>query len=88
MFNVPSTDSADAHQCGAATTTIANVSVDELANLGSESSDSERRASFEERKLEPGEAKTKLAFLNFSSGTTGKPKVSSFSSSSTSVQCA
>lgn len=28
-----------------------------------------------ERKLEPGEGKTKLAFLSFSSGTTGKPKV-------------
>ncbi|KZV82519.1 acetyl-CoA synthetase-like protein [Exidia glandulosa HHB12029] len=27
-----------------------------------------------ERKLQPGEAKTKLAFLSFSSGTTGKPK--------------
>lgn len=32
-------------------------------------------ASFEERKLSPGEGKTKLAFLSFSSGTTGKPKV-------------
>ena len=30
--------------------------------------------SFKERKLNPGEAKTKLAFLSFSSGTTGKPK--------------
>ncbi|KAG6889888.1 hypothetical protein C0995_013863 [Termitomyces sp. Mi166 len=29
---------------------------------------------FVERKLNPGEAKTKLAFLNFSSGTTGRPK--------------
>ncbi|KAF5374141.1 hypothetical protein D9615_008885 [Tricholomella constricta] len=29
---------------------------------------------FVERKLNPGEAKTKLAFLSFSSGTTGKPK--------------
>jgi 4-coumarate--CoA ligase len=34
-----------------------------------------REASFVERKLRPGEAKTKLALLNFSSGTTGKPKV-------------
>ena len=33
-------------------------------------------ASFTERHLTPGEAKTKLAFLSFSSGTTGKPKVS------------
>jgi 4-coumarate--CoA ligase len=30
---------------------------------------------FVERRLAPGEAKTKVAFLNFSSGTTGKPKV-------------
>lgn len=30
---------------------------------------------FTERKLERGEGKTKLAFLSFSSGTTGKPKV-------------
>ncbi|KAF8073408.1 phenylacetyl-CoA ligase [Lyophyllum atratum] len=29
---------------------------------------------FVERRLNPGEAKTKLAFLSFSSGTTGKPK--------------
>ncbi|GBE89802.1 Acyl-CoA ligase easD [Sparassis crispa] len=29
---------------------------------------------YEERRLRPGEAKTKLAFLSFSSGTTGKPK--------------
>ncbi|EIW81332.1 amp dependent CoA ligase [Coniophora puteana RWD-64-598 SS2] len=29
---------------------------------------------FAERKLKKGEAKTKLAFLNFSSGTTGRPK--------------
>ncbi|KAG6844471.1 hypothetical protein H0H87_006695 [Tephrocybe sp. NHM501043] len=33
---------------------------------------------FDERNLEPGEAKTKLAFLSFSSGTTGKPKVRAF----------
>ncbi|KAG1861788.1 hypothetical protein DFJ58DRAFT_871788 [Suillus subalutaceus] len=31
---------------------------------------------FTERKLAPGEGKTKVAFLNFSSGTTGRPKVS------------
>ena len=30
--------------------------------------------SFTERRLKSGEAKTKLAFLSFSSGTTGKPK--------------
>lgn len=29
---------------------------------------------FVERRLRPGEGKTKLAFLSFSSGTTGKPK--------------
>ena len=31
--------------------------------------------SYTERKLKPGEGKTKIAFLNFSSGTTGLPKV-------------
>ena len=31
---------------------------------------------FVERRLNPGEGKTKVAFLSFSSGTTGKPKVS------------
>ena len=31
--------------------------------------------SYSERKLKPGEGKTKIAFLNFSSGTTGLPKV-------------
>jgi 4-coumarate--CoA ligase len=30
---------------------------------------------FEERRLKKGEARTKLAFLSFSSGTTGSPKV-------------
>lgn len=30
--------------------------------------------SYTERRLGPGEGKTKLAFLSFSSGTTGKPK--------------
>ena len=30
---------------------------------------------FEERVLRPGERKTKIAFLNFSSGTMGRPKV-------------
>ena len=30
---------------------------------------------FVERRLRKGEAKTKVAFLSFSSGTTGKPKV-------------
>lgn len=30
---------------------------------------------FVEPRLQPGEAKSKIAFLNFSSGTTGKPKV-------------
>ncbi|THH18562.1 hypothetical protein EW146_g2442 [Bondarzewia mesenterica] len=36
-------------------------------------------AHFVERHLQPGEAKTKLAFLSFSSGTTGKPKAVSIS---------
>jgi hypothetical protein len=34
-----------------------------------------RPQGFVEVRLAPGEAKTKVAFLNFSSGTTGKPKV-------------
>jgi 4-coumarate--CoA ligase len=34
-----------------------------------------RDATFIERRLAPGEAKTKIAFLSFSSGTTGRPKV-------------
>ena len=33
---------------------------------------------FVERRLRPGEGKTKVAFLSFSSGTTGKPKVGTF----------
>jgi 4-coumarate--CoA ligase len=33
------------------------------------------RASFTERRLEPGEARRKIGLLVFSSGTTGKPKV-------------
>ncbi|KAJ7109969.1 phenylacetyl-CoA ligase [Mycena epipterygia] len=35
---------------------------------------SSKPQSFVERKLRPGEAKTKVAFYSFSSGTTGKPK--------------
>lgn len=31
---------------------------------------------FRDRKLSPGEGKTKIAFLKFSSGTTGRPKAS------------
>ncbi|KAL5494986.1 hypothetical protein ACEPAI_448 [Sanghuangporus weigelae] len=34
---------------------------------------------FKERKLSPGEGKSKLAFLSFSSGTTGKPKATAIS---------
>ncbi|KAI0314769.1 amp dependent CoA ligase [Amylostereum chailletii] len=43
--------------------------VDDLITLGLSNP-----ANFVERRLSPGEAKTKLAFLSFSSGTTGKPK--------------
>jgi len=31
---------------------------------------------FEEKRFAPGEGRTKVAFLNFSSGTTGRPKAS------------
>jgi len=34
------------------------------------------KTSYTDRKLAPGEGKTKLALLSFSSGTTGRPKVS------------
>ncbi|KAF9465775.1 phenylacetyl-CoA ligase [Collybia nuda] len=44
--------------------------VNELINEGL----SGRERSYIERTLEPGEGRTKLAFLSFSSGTTGKPK--------------
>ncbi|KAF8871809.1 phenylacetyl-CoA ligase [Infundibulicybe gibba] len=43
--------------------------IDELVRMGLG-----RPMAFVERKLEPGEAKKKLALLSFSSGTTGKPK--------------
>ncbi|KAF8630887.1 hypothetical protein AX17_005245 [Amanita inopinata Kibby_2008] len=43
--------------------------VDELVRQGSQ-----RERVFVERKFKPGEARTKLAYLSFSSGTTGKPK--------------
>ncbi|KIJ39426.1 hypothetical protein M422DRAFT_210302 [Sphaerobolus stellatus SS14] len=43
--------------------------LDDLISEGLQS-----KPSYVERKLNPGEAKTKLAFYSFSSGTTGKPK--------------
>lgn len=49
---------------------IPYVTVPELINEGLA-----RPMSFTERRLSPGEAKTKLAFLSCSSGTTGRPKV-------------
>ncbi|RDB28925.1 4-coumarate--CoA ligase-like 1 [Hypsizygus marmoreus] len=49
--------------------TTPHSTLDELVELGSKSP-----ATFTERRFKPGEAKTKLAFLSFSSGTTGKPK--------------
>jgi 4-coumarate--CoA ligase len=48
----------------------AAVTVNDLINEGLR-----RDAVFVERKLKKGEWKTKIAFLSFSSGTTGKPKV-------------
>ncbi|KAJ7594176.1 hypothetical protein C8J56DRAFT_1043950 [Mycena floridula] len=47
------------------------LTIDDFVGLGT-SSEVEQ---FVERKLAPGEAKTKPAFLSFSSGTTGKPKL-------------
>ncbi|KAK7048191.1 phenylacetyl-CoA ligase [Favolaschia claudopus] len=44
------------------------VTVDHLVERGA------KLKAFSERKLKPGEGKTKLAFLSFSSGTTGTPK--------------
>lgn len=50
---------------------IANaITLDELVSSGAAIP-----RSFSECRLKPGEAKTKVAFLSFSSGTTGKPKV-------------
>ncbi|KAF8586727.1 phenylacetyl-CoA ligase [Ramaria rubella] len=43
--------------------------LDDLITVGLQ-----RPPSFTERRLKPGEGKTKLALLSFSSGTTGKPK--------------
>ena len=48
-----------------AQTTVQNVIDEGLASA----------STFQERMLQPGEGKTKVAFLNFSSGTTGRPKV-------------
>ncbi|KAF5360393.1 hypothetical protein D9756_004584 [Leucocoprinus leucothites] len=48
---------------------IGKVSVEDMVQLGRT-----HASSFQERKLKPGEGKTKLAFLSFSSGTTGRPK--------------
>ncbi|KAJ8083729.1 hypothetical protein PM082_002495 [Marasmius tenuissimus] len=50
-------------------TGIDNTTTDQLAAFGASQPEV-----FRERKLHPGEAKTKRAFLSFSSGTTGKPK--------------
>ncbi|KAG1739568.1 hypothetical protein EDB19DRAFT_1635717 [Suillus lakei] len=49
--------------------TAQRVTVQTLVSQGLASS-----PNFTERKLAPGEGKTKVAFLNFSSGTTGRPK--------------
>jgi len=50
------------------------VSVEEMIKLGRT-----HAPSFTERRLKPGEGKTKVAFLCFSSGTTGRPKVNPLS---------
>ncbi|KXN84605.1 4-coumarate--CoA ligase 3 [Leucoagaricus sp. SymC.cos] len=48
---------------------IGKITVEDMVHLGRT-----HAPAFEERKLKPGEGKTKLAFLSFSSGTTGRPK--------------
>jgi 4-coumarate--CoA ligase len=53
--------------------TVQSLTVQALVSQGLAST-----PSFTERKLAPGEGKTKVAFLNFSSGTTGRPKVSPY----------
>ncbi|KAM6493631.1 hypothetical protein JOM56_009992 [Amanita muscaria] len=59
LFNAPSSTDVLDHY----------ATVDELVALGTE-----KKSDFQERELGPGEAKTKLALLSFSSGTTGNPK--------------
>jgi long-subunit acyl-CoA synthetase (AMP-forming) len=49
------------------------VSIENMVRLGRT-----HAPSFQERRLKPGEGKTKLAFLSFSSGTTGRPKVRTY----------
>ncbi len=56
-----------------ATGSRSHVTLNELIASGLKA-----ESSFIERKLTPGEAKTKIAFLSFSSGTTGRPKVLRF----------
>jgi 4-coumarate--CoA ligase len=51
------------------------MTVDSLIQIGLRS-----EQNFVEPRLQKGEAKTKVAFLSLSSGTTGKPKVWSVSS--------
>ncbi|KIL59197.1 hypothetical protein M378DRAFT_111242 [Amanita muscaria Koide BX008] len=58
VFNVPAADIPESY-----------VTVDALVAFGEET-----KSDFQERKLKPGEAKTKVALLGFSSGTTGNPK--------------
>jgi 4-coumarate--CoA ligase len=50
-----------------------HASIDELVTSGLG-----QLPNFTERRLSPGEAKKRVAFLSFSSGTTGKPKVGFF----------
>lgn len=54
---------------GSTDSTLDVVTIDDLIHSG------QTLPPFEERALAPGEAKRKIAFLCFSSGTTGKPKV-------------
>jgi len=48
---------------------VTHTTLDQLVELGLS-----KEPNFSEQKFKPGEAKTKVAFLSFSSGTTGKPK--------------
>ncbi|KAG1829860.1 hypothetical protein EV424DRAFT_1535566 [Suillus variegatus] len=80
LFTVDELPCSSAHAAGVSTDRIILFDVedaDTAQKLTVQALVSQGLASvpnFTERKLAPGEGKTKVAFLNFSSGTTGRPK--------------